>query len=426
MKKIGLLLIVLALCISIREEKVSASSSSVGIMIMNSDGSYTWYDFNESETRTKNVIQYSSNQTVMLPAYKISTLMDDIKYSYNSKTKQVTLSNKKNGRKIVGTVNSTKLNYYAKANSKGTVKKMKSRIYIAKSSGVMIPADALKYVMYSGGYDHIKAEDMIGFGYDCITYGETYIYSASAPLGDLPKATKVKGLSHTVRVTIPEGYSVVQIFDLLVKKGVCESTEGLFDACQNYAFDYERYPFLKEIEQYKGRCFRLEGYLYPDTNEYYRLCPPQDAIGVLLRNTKSKITEEMITRAKECGMSMDEIITLASIIEKEGTTAYDKKMISSVLINRLNQKMKLQVDATDFYIDRYIKPYNAGDIEEFKAQYNTYVRPALPVGPICNPGKEAIMAALYPEQSNYLFFCSDKEGKYYYSETYEEHLSNLD
>lgn len=426
MKKIGLLLIVLVLCMSFREENVLASSRKVGIMIGNGDGSYTWYDFNASDTRTKNVIKYSSNQTVMLPAYQISKLMDDIKHSYDSKTRQVTLSNQKNGRKIVGTVNSTELNFYTKADSTGTVKKMKSRIYIAKGSGVMIPADALKYVMYSGGFNHMKAEDMSGLGYDTITYGEVYIYSASASLSDLPKATDVKGLSHTIRVTIPEGYSVAQIFELLVGKGVCESTDGLFDACQNYAFDYDRYPFLKEIEQYKDRCFRLEGYLYPDTYEFYRLCSPQDAIGVILRNTKAKITDEMIDRAKERGMSMDQILTLASIIEKEGATAYDKKMISSVLTNRLDQKMKLQVDATFFYIDRYIKPYITGDKERFTNQYDTGLCAGLPAGPICNPGEKAIMAALYPEQSKYLFFCSDEEGKYYYTETYEEHLAILE
>ncbi|MDD5936731.1 MAG: endolytic transglycosylase MltG [Clostridiales bacterium] len=424
-KKIEIILFALLLFFLCPTESASAASRKIGILVGNENGKYTWYDLNENDQNTENIIRFSANQTVMVPISLLTSYMEDLNYTFNAKTKKITLMNQKNGRKMIGKVNSSKITCYTKQNTKGSTKKMKSRIYIAKDGEVMISADALKYVMYQGGYTCKKAEDIKGFGYDTAVYQEIYIYNASASFNEIPKATVVKGLSNTVRVTIPEGFSVPQVFELLVDKGVCESTQGLFDACQNYSFNPERYPFLADVDHDENRCYRLEGYLFPNTYEFYRLCPPQDAIGVCLRGTNAKITPQMKERMKELNMTMDQVLTLASIVEKEGSKLKDQKMIASVLYNRLDKKMKLQVDATTFYINRYIKPYITGDTDRYTEQYSTKRCAALPHGPICNPGENAIMAALYPEKSNYFFFCSDKEGTYYYSETYSEHLAIL-
>ena len=123
---------------------------------------------------------------------------------------------------------------------------------------------------------------------------------------------------------------------------------------------------------------------------------------------------------------MDQVLTIASIIEKEVSLAKEQPNVSSVLHNRLNIGMKLQCDATVYYVERYIKPYITGDVNRYNAYYNTRKCKALPSGPICNPGKKAIQAALYPNETNYYYFCSDKKGVYYYAETYEEHLKNVE
>lgn len=236
---------------------------------------------------------------------------------------------------------------------------------------------------------------------------------------ELVKVTKVKGLSNTVKVTIPEGYSVAQTFELLVRKGVCTSVKDLFTVCNEY--DYSYYPLIKELEEKTERCFRLEGYLYPDTYEFYRLCPPQDAIGKFLRNAESKLTPEIKSMAEERGMTINEVLTLASLIEKETGISIEAPKISAIFHNRLSIDMRLQTDAASIYVDRYIKPYISGDVDRYNNYYNTYKCAALPAGPICSPGMKTIMAALNPEESNALFFFSDEEGVYYYSDTFEQH-----
>lgn len=423
MKKLVWLFLISIVCIGMMTGKASAAEKKVGVLIGDERGTYTWYDLNATESDVKNTIRYSANNTVMMPAYKVTSLMDNITYSYNSKTKKVTITNTTNGRKIVGTVNKTEIMCYTKTNTKGTKKTMPCRIYIAKGNGIMIPADTLKYVMYSGGYEYYEKEFVRGMGYDTVTYDGIYMYNSKATSGQLPLATKVKGLASTVRVTIPEGYSLPQIFDLLVNKGVCETTASLYDVSQNY--DYSYYPQIAKLSENTNRCFRLEGYLFPDTYEFNRLSKPEDAIGKFLRNTESKITDEIEQAAEQMGWSVNELLTLASLIEKECNKSTQRTMISAVFYNRMYSNMKLQTDAASYYVERYVKPNITGDVDRYNAYYNTYKCVALPAGPICNPGMNAIKAALHPAQSEALFFCSDKDGNYYFNETYEEHLAVL-
>jgi uncharacterized YceG family protein len=270
----------------------------------------------------------------------------------------------------------------------------------------------------SAGVKSFSMTDMQTAGYDTSAYSGLIVYNPYGSVTAIPKATSVSNISKTVKVTIPEGYSVAQTFDLLVKKGVCASTQQLYDTMSNYNFTY--YPLVAEIPVNENRCFLLEGYLYPDTYEFYRLDKPENVIGKFLKNAESKITEDDRAKAESLGYSVYEILTIASLIEKETGNDNYRANISSVIHNRLKIKQLLQLDCTINYVEYYIKPYITGDINRYNSYYNTYKCSALPAGPICNPGKKAIQAALNPAETNYLYFYSDTEGIYYFTATYDE------
>lgn len=227
----------------------------------------------------------------------------------------------------------------------------------------------------------------------------------------------------TVKVTVNEGDSLTQIFKKLDESGVADFDE-LMETAQTY--DYSYYPLVAQIPSSEKRCFKLEGYLFPDTYEFYTNQKPQDAIGKFLRNGKAKITDSMMAQASSLGYSMDEVLTVASIVEKEGAKSSEVAKIAAVIYNRLEAGMKLQMDSTIYYIERNVKPYLSGDINRYNSYYNTYKCSALPAGPISNPGMRTINAALYPADVDYLYFCHDENANYYYAVTYEEHLKNLE
>ncbi|MGN0572823.1 MAG: endolytic transglycosylase MltG [Acutalibacteraceae bacterium] len=226
----------------------------------------------------------------------------------------------------------------------------------------------------------------------------------------------------TVTITIKEGQSLTEIFKTLEENGV-SSFDDLMETAQTY--DYSYYPLVAAIPSNPNRCFKLEGYLFPDTYEFYTNQKPQDAIGKFLRGGKAKITDSMKAQASALGYSMDEVITVASIIEKEGANPNEVAKIAAVIYNRLEAGMKLQMDSTIYYIERNVKPFITGDINRYNSYYNTYKCSALPAGPISNPGLRTINAALNPADVPYLYFCHDENANYYYAETYEEHQENL-
>ncbi len=235
-------------------------------------------------------------------------------------------------------------------------------------------------------------------------------------------AATTQASRQTVKVTVNEGDSLTKIFKKLDENGVADF-DALMETSQNY--DYSYYPLVAKIPSNANRCFRLEGYLFPDTYEFYTNQKPQDAIGKFLRNGKARITESMMSQASALGYSMDEVLTVASIIEKEGANSNEVKKIAAVIYNRLEAGMKLQMDSTIYYIERNVKPYLTGDINRYNSYYNTYKCSALPAGPISNPGMTTIKAALDPADVDYLYFCHDGNANYYYAETFEEHQENL-
>lgn len=238
---------------------------------------------------------------------------------------------------------------------------------------------------------------------DQLKYGEYYLSPSMNMLQILDKL--VKGEVITYKITIPEGYTYNQIAELLDKKEVAEEE-----------------AFLKLV---KGSEKTSEGYLFPDTYEVPKKYGAEKIVKVMLSNFNQVAIENKFTdRAEEIGFSLDKVIILASIIEKEAKFNDEKNKVSSVFHNRLEIGMKLQSCATIQYI--LGKPKERLDENDLKidSPYNTYLYAGLPPGPICNPGLDSIMAALEPEEGDYLFFVLGEDGRHIFSRTYQEHLMN--
>lgn len=216
------------------------------------------------------------------------------------------------------------------------------------------------------------------------------------------------GARVVVEVTIPEGYTVKETFRLLEENEVC-SYDKLIEAGANYAFEYD---FLEGLEY--GSENRLEGYLFPDTYEFYQNEAPEDAIARLLDNFESKFSSAMKTEAEMLGYSVHEIITIASLIEKEAGNDAERPTIASVIYNRLNSSdfPYLNIDATVQYALPERKEQLTYEDLEIDSPYNTYLYPGLPAGPIANPGLASIEAALNPESTNYYFYALNLENSH--------------
>lgn len=230
-----------------------------------------------------------------------------------------------------------------------------------------------------------------------------------------------------IAVTIPEGYTVDQIFKRLEKNEICTADE-LYKVLNTVDFGDE-YDFIAKLTETEDRYCVLEGYLYPATYEFEQDSEPGTVIRKMLDAFKANWTEEYAARATELGMSVDEIINLASIIEKEGNGKGQFLKISSVLHNRLNRSgvyPTLDCNSTKDYVTNTIsKRVPAANLSGYILNYSTYDRAGLPPSAICNPGPDAIEAALYPTASQWYFFRHDKKGNIYMAETLEEHNANL-
>lgn len=228
-----------------------------------------------------------------------------------------------------------------------------------------------------------------------------------------------------VLVTIPEGYSVQQIVDLLAEKGIA-TKEELVDAVSNFDFG-EEYPFIDN--SLTGQINRLEGYLFPDTYEFSTEKTAVFAIDTMLTNFNTKVSNELLSEIQESGYTFREIITMASIIEKEAIGDYEERTnVASVLYNRLNNPDAetaglLQVDASIDYALRLEGKDRSEFSTELDSPYNTYIHAGLPVGPICNPSLASIRAALNPSQTDYYYYALGTDGVHHFFRTYSEHLA---
>lgn len=218
-----------------------------------------------------------------------------------------------------------------------------------------------------------------------------------------------RGVILTYTVTIPEGYSIKQIADVFFEKGLASNEE------------FKAYALKSDSPKKHGiESPTLEGYLYPDTYIFARGLSVSSIIDVMVERFKEIVTplDDEITRS---GMSLNELVTLASIIEKETGKAEERPLIASVFLNRLRKKMRLESDPTVIY---GMKDFS-GNIKKkdlsTPTPYNTYLIRGLPPGPIASPGRDSLMAVLNPDNTDFLYFVSKNDGSHYFSKTFEEH-----
>ena len=226
----------------------------------------------------------------------------------------------------------------------------------------------------------------------------------------------------TVDVTIPEGYTIDQIFELLEEEGV-STVEKLQEMAADWPYKWE---WLQDIPL--GDYHRLEGYLFPDTYTFYLGENPKYVLNKMLNNFDDKMGDYLDQFTEESTYSLHDIVIIASMIQKE-TDGQDYGTIASVIYNRLENTSAetagfLQIDATLVYINGGSVP-TAAD-REIDSPYNTYLYPGLPAGPISNPGMEALTAAMEPEDTNYYYYALNPEtNQHEFSRTYAEHQEKV-
>jgi UPF0755 protein len=240
-----------------------------------------------------------------------------------------------------------------------------------------------------------------------IKAGEYRLNPGMSPLKILGRLSSGAIITHAV--TIPEGFTREQIGALLARKGLLNSDEfmaltGNPDAARRYGINGPD----------------LEGYLYPDTYQFSRGLSSAKIVDVMVGRF-FEVYKPLEQQAEAAGMTMEKVVTLASIVEKETGCASERPIIASVFLNRLQKRMRLESDPTVIYglrdFDGNLKKKHLSQ----KTPYNTYVVRGLPPGPIASPGFEALKAVLFPAKTNYLYFVSKNDGTHFFSKTYAEH-----
>jgi len=246
-------------------------------------------------------------------------------------------------------------------------------------------------------------------GYDKkIKAGEYIFSSAMTPTEILTKMAK--GKVRLRKLTIPEGYNIEQIAAAVFQAGTGDKNNFL-QAAKNTS--------LAKQMKISGDTF--EGYLFPDTYYFPKSTPPEIIISTMVKRFNSIFTDDLKKQAEKLGFSMHQIVTLASIIEKETGVAEERPIISSVFHNRLKKRMRLESDPTVIY---GIEGFN-GNITKKNlktpSSYNTYLIRGLPPGPIANPGLKSLEAAIYPAETNFLYFVSKKDKTHKFSRNIRDH-----
>jgi UPF0755 protein len=238
--------------------------------------------------------------------------------------------------------------------------------------------------------------------------GEYRLSASMKPVQILDMLVQGRSILH--RLTIPEGYTIDQIAREVARQGL-----GTAEEIQTLATD----PMIAQLHGIEAHT--LEGYLFPDTYYFPKSVEPQKIIAKMVERFKAQLQSAWKQRAKELNLSVHQIVTLASIIEKETGAPPERPIIASVFHNRLKKKMRLESDPTVIYgipnFDGNIKRHHL----QTPTPYNTYKIRGLPPGPIANPGSASIKAALYPARTDFLFFVAKKNGTHHFSTNIKDH-----
>jgi UPF0755 protein len=224
------------------------------------------------------------------------------------------------------------------------------------------------------------------------------------------------------RITFIEGMTMLEIAKVLEEQGVCNADDFIaYLGSADYNFE-----FIGAIDADPLRFHKLEGYLFPDTYDFFVGENVESVARKFLRNMDSKLTPDILTRMQQMNMTIDETIILASVIQKEAGFFDDMAHVSSVFHNRLRSAdfPRLESDVTINYVEENIKPRLSITNQPMYDAYNTYVREGLPVGAVSNPGLDAIEAALYPEDTPFFFFLTDVNMDFYFAVTVAQHNAN--
>lgn len=274
--------------------------------------------------------------------------------------------------------------------------------------------------------------------------GEFTLSSTMNYSGIVSELTSTKTVRETVLVTIIEGMTAREIGELLEENAVCKAD----DFEQFYREKMNLYDFERRVLVNSHKFYQLEGYLFPDRYEFYvcnelREDPNTDydttdeaevAAKKIYSGFNSQMSKSMYKKMNEMGLTLDELITLASIVQSETGDPDDMKLVASVFLNRLRDSENfpcLESDVTVFYVRDFITPYyNSEDfsvsLQTISDSYDTYVCEGIPAGAVCNPGMDAINAVLANVESDYYYFCANEEtGETFFASTREEHEQNL-
>jgi UPF0755 protein len=246
-----------------------------------------------------------------------------------------------------------------------------------------------------------------------VKVGEYALHAGMRPGEMLSKFMSGQVVLHPV--TIPEGYTIVELAQVFAQRGVADP-EWLISLAHDRDF----------IRSLAIDATSLEGYLFPNTYKFARHTKPREALQEMVKGLRSVFTPELQQRAREIHMSLHQVLTLASVIEKETGVAQERELISSVFHNRLRLGIPLQSDPTVIYgLDVFDGNIRKKDLDS-RSPYNTYRVRGLPPGPIANPGLGAIRAALYPAPTKHLYFVSRNDGTHQFSSTLAEHNRAVD
>lgn len=305
---------------------------------------------------------------------------------------------------------------------------LKKRVDIAEGATTTDVADALEKA-------DIIDQKLIFRLYSKLTKADgkyqpgTFYLSANMGYGAVIDMLQEPPLRATVTVTIPEGSSVENVARILSAKEVCEYND-FYAALVNGTFDFD---FLKDVPKrtdkgYEDRIYWLEGYLFPDTYEFYVGISGEEAINKLLATFDAKLDTSLRTAIKASGRSLDEVITLASIVQGEAADTANMPKVARVILNRMENYAEfpyLQCDSTGDYLSK-LSPEQI-DLDTEDSPYDTYTHMGLPPGPINNPSLAAIKAVVNPSKDKRImkcyYFANDSNRNTYYSETYEEHMA---
>ncbi|WP_068615905.1 endolytic transglycosylase MltG [Paenibacillus tuaregi] len=302
------------------------------------------------------------------------------------------------------------------------------KVNIPEGSGTSLIADQLqregiiKNALLFKVYLKYKSE---GSRFQAGTYALSPSMTYDQIIGKLNHGDVVK--ADMVHFTIPEGYTVMQMADRLSGEGIVDKAQFLKLAKDPSGIEL---PLLKEIPSQPKQLYRLEGLLFPETYELKKGSSEQEIMTRMLEELQSRLDEipDWHLKLQKSKMSLTEVLTVASLIEREVVVDKERKLVASVIYNRLKKGMKLEIDATIQYLlgkpkERLLN----SDLRKVDSPYNTYLYKGLPPGPIASPSLKSIEAALEPDTSDYLFYVTKKDGshEHLFAKTYAEHLKNI-